>query len=73
MSNDHAKDRYAPPSLGTDYDEHLYGDVVAGEVFRLRPLDQYSVYRKVDELRCHDIKENKTAQFNPITKVYVKS
>jgi len=73
MTNDHAKDRYAPPGVGSDYDVQLYGDIVAGEIFRLTPTDKDRVYRKIDELICHDIKENKSAQFNPITKVYVKS
>jgi len=73
MANNHVKDRYDPPSIGTDYEEQLYGDIVAGEIFRLRPDDRDKVYRKVDETRCHDIKENQTTQFNAIAKVYVKS
>ena len=28
MSNDHAKDRYDPPSVGSDWEEQKYGDVV---------------------------------------------
>ena len=35
MANDHAQDRYDPPGVGSDFEEHLYGDVVKGEVFRL--------------------------------------
>ena len=45
MANDHAKDRYDPPSVGSDFDEQLYGDVVQGEVFRLKPLSTDKVYR----------------------------
>ena len=37
MANDHAKDRYAPPSLGSDFEKDYFGDVNIGEVFRLRP------------------------------------
>jgi hypothetical protein len=73
MANNHVKDRYDPPGVGTDYEEQLYGDIVAGEIFRLKPDDRDKVYRKVDEHRCHDIKENQTTQFNAIAKVYVKS
>ena len=73
MSNDHAKDRYDPPGIGTDWEENNYGDIVRGEVFRLEPNNQSKTYRKVDEFKCHDIKENLTTQFNPRTKVYVKS
>jgi len=73
MANDHAKDRYDPPGVGSDFDEQLYGDVVQGEVFRFKPLSTDKVYRKVDEHRCHDIVENQTKQFDPKLKVYVKS
>jgi len=73
MANDHAKDRYDPPKLGSDFDEHLYGDVVRGEVFRLKPLNKENSYRKIDEHICHDIVENQTKQFDAKLKVYVKS
>ena len=73
MANDHAKDRYDPPSVGNDWEQQIYGDVVAGEVFRLEPKSGAKSYRKVDEFRSHDIRENVTTQFNPRTKVYVKS
>mgnify|MGYP003143440427 CR=1 FL=1 len=73
MANDHAQDRYAPPGIGSDFDENLYGDVVKGEVFRLKPLSNDKVYRKVDEYRCHDIAENQTKIFDAKLKVYVKS
>ena len=73
MSNDHAKDRYDPPSVGNDWEQQIYGDVVAGEVFRLEPNSLAKSYRKVDETRCHDIRENITTHFNPHVKVSVKS
>ena len=73
MANDHARDRYDPPGVGSDFDEHLYGDVVKGEVFRLKPLSTEKSYRKVDEYNCHDIVENQTKQFDANLKVYVKS
>jgi len=73
MSNDHAQDRYDPPKVGSDWEQQIYGDVVAGEVFRLEPKSSAKSYRKVDETRCHDIRENVTTQFNPYVKVYVKS
>ena len=73
MANDHAQDRYDPPGVGSDFDEHLYGDVVKGEIFRLKPINSEKSYRKVDELKCHDILENQTKQFDLKLKVYVKS
>ena len=73
MANDHAKDRYDPPSVGSDFDEQLYGDVVQGEVFRLKPNNTEKSFRKVDETRCHDIVDNVTTVFDLKTKVYVKS
>ena len=69
MSNDHAKDRYDPPSLGSDFEEQIYGDVVAGETFRLKPLNTDKIYRKIDETICHDIVENLTTRFQPKLKV----
>ena len=73
MSNDHAKDRYDPPSLGSDFEEQIYGDVVAGETFRLKPLNTDKIYRKIDETICHDIVENLSTRFQQKLKVYVKS
>ena len=73
MSNDHAKARYDPPSLGSDFEEQIYGDVVAGETFRLKPLNTDKIYRKIDETICHDIVENLSTRFQPKLKVYVKS
>ena len=46
MSNDHAKDRYDPPSVGSDWEEQKYGDVVAGEIFRLKPLNTDKVIER---------------------------
>ena len=73
MANDHAQDRYDPPGVGSDFEEQIYGDIVRGEIFRLKPLSRDKVYRKVDELNCHDIVENQTKQFDAYLKVYVKS
>ena len=73
MANDHAQDRYDPPGVGSDFDEHLYGDVVKGDIFRLKPINSEKSYRKIDELKCHDIVENQTKQFDARLKVYVKS
>ena len=35
MSNDHAKDRYDPPGVGSDFEQQIYGDVIKGEIFRI--------------------------------------
>ena len=73
MANNHAKDRYDPPSVGSDFEQQVYGDVVKGEIFRLDPKNSAKSYRKIDETICHDIVENLTTRFNADLKVYVKS
>ena len=73
MSNNHAQDRYDPPSVGSDFEQQVYGDVVKGEIFRLDPKNSSKSYRKIDETICHDIAENLTTRFNADLKVYVKS
>ena len=71
--NNHAKDRYDPPGVGSDFEEQVYSDVVKGEIFRLQPKNSSKSYRKIDEKICHDIVENLTTRFNDNLKVYVKS
>ena len=73
MANDHAKDRYDPPSVGSDFEEQVYGDVVKGEIFRLQPKNSSKSYRKIDETISHNIEENLPTRFQPTLKVYVKS
>ena len=73
MANNHAQDRYDPPSVGSDFEQQVYGDVVKGEIFRLDPKNSSKSYRKIDETICHDIVENLTTRFNADLKVYVKS
>ena len=72
-NNNQAQDRYDPPSVGSDFEEQVYGDVVKGEIFRLQPKNSSKSYRKIDETLCHDIVENLTTRFNLDLKVYVKS
>ena len=72
-NNNHAQDRYDPPSVGSDFEEQKYGDVVKGETFRLSPNNSSKIYRKIDETICHDIQENLPTRFNMDLKVYVKS
>tara|TARA_B100000287_G_scaffold303906_1_gene287065 strand:- start:18 stop:242 length:225 start_codon:yes stop_codon:yes gene_type:complete len=71
--NDHAQDRYDPPGVGSDFEQQIYGDVVAGETFRLKPLNSDKIYRKIDETICHDIEAGLSTRFNMDLKVYVKS
>jgi len=73
MSNDHAKDRYAPPSLGSDFDKDYFGDVNIGEVFRLRPDNKAKSFRKVKDGIALDLKEQKEIQLEPRDIIYVKS
>ncbi len=73
MANDHAQDRYDPPGVGSEFEQQQYGDIVAGEIFRISPKNSAKKYRKIDENICHDIEENLTTRFNMDLKVYVKS
>ena len=72
-NNNHAQDRYDPPSVGSDFEEQVYGDVVKGEIFRLQPKNSSKSYRKIDETISHNIEENLPTRFQPTLKVYVKS
>ena len=73
MSNDHAKDRYAPPSLGSDFEKEYFGDVNIGEVFRLRANSKAKSFRKVKDGIALDLKEQKEIQLKPRDIIYVKS
>ena len=73
MANNHAKDRYAPPSLGSDFEKDYFGDVNIGEVFRLRPENKAKSFRKVKDGVAFDISERKEVQLKPRDLIYVKS
>jgi len=73
MANDHAKDRYAPPSLGSDFEKEYFGDVNIGEVFRLRANSKAKSFRKVKDGIALDLKEQKEIQLKPRDIIYVKS
>jgi len=73
MANDHAQDRYAPPSIGSDFDKDYFGDVNIGEVFRLRPDNKAKSFRKVKDGIALDLKEQKEIQLKPRDIIYVKS
>lgn len=73
MANDHAKDRYAPPSLGSDFEKEYFGDVNIGEVFRLRPDSKAKSFRKVKDGIALDVKEQKEVQLTERDLIYVKS
>ena len=73
MSNDHAQDRYDPPSVGSDFEKDYFGDVNIGEVFRLRPDSQAKTFRKVKDGIAFDVKELKEVQLGDRDEIYVKS
>jgi len=73
MANDHAKDRYAPPAVGSDFDKDYFGDVNIGEVFRLRPDNKAKSFRKVKDGVAFDIKELKEVTVGEKDEIYVKS
>ena len=73
MSNDHAKDRYDPPSVGREFDEDRFSEINPGEVFRLFMNNDSKIYRKTNDNFALDLKEGVEIQFDPNEKIYVKS
>ena len=73
MANDHAQDRYDPPSLGSDWEKEYFGDVNIGEVFRLRPDSKAKSFRKVKDGVAFDIIERKEIGLGQKQDIYVKS
>ena len=73
MANDHAKDRYDPPAIGSDFEKEYFGDVNIGEVFRLEPNSKAKVYRKVKDSVAFDIVERKEVTVEERQIIYVKS
>ena len=75
MANDHAQDRYDPPSIGTEFEEDKFSEINPGEIFRLQPLNESTSYRKVNDLVGEEIGTNPRfeVRFDAKTKVYVKS
>ena len=73
MANDHAKDRYDPPSVGSEFDEDIFSEINPGEVFRLFMNNDSKIYRKTNDNFALDLKEGVEIQFDPNEKIYVKS
>ena len=73
MANDHAKDRYDPPSTGSEYEEIQFSEINPGVIFRLFPYSDSKQYRKSNDHFAFDIKEQLEIQFTINEKVYVKS
>ena len=73
MSNDHAKDRYDPPSVGSEFDEDRFSEINPGEVFRLFMNNDSKIYRKTNDNFALDLKEGVEIQFDSNEKIYVKS
>jgi hypothetical protein len=73
MGNDHAQDRYDPPSVGTEYEEDKFSEINLGVIFRLFPNDSHTQYRKSNDNFAFDVKKQVEIQFKAGEKVYVKS
>tara|TARA_B100000287_G_C20166715_1_gene596503 strand:+ start:312 stop:536 length:225 start_codon:yes stop_codon:yes gene_type:complete len=72
-TNDHAQDRYDPPSIGSDFEENFFGELNRGDVFRVLQTSTGKQYRKIDEGTALDVKEQKEIKLDASEKVYVKS
>ena len=75
MSNDHARDRYDQPSIGSEFEEDKFSEINPGEIFRLQPLNESISYRKVNDLVGEEIGTTPPfeVRFDINVKVYVKS
>ena len=75
MANDHARDRYDPPSIGSEFEEDKFSEINPGEIFRLQPLNESTSYRKVNDLVGEEIGTTPSfeVRFDINVKVYVKS
>ena len=74
MANDHARDRYDPPKVGSEFEEDKFSEINPGEIFRLQPLNESTSYRKVNDLVGEEIGVGGfEVRFDAKTKVYVKS
>ena len=74
MANDHAQDRYDPPSIGSEFEEDKFSEINPGEIFRLQPLSEATSYRKVNDLAGEEIGIGGfEVRFDANVKVYVKS
>ena len=74
MANDHARDRYDPPKVGSEFEEDKFSEINPGEIFRLQPLNEATSYRKVNDLVGEEIgTRGFEVRFDINTKVYVKS
>ena len=74
MANDHARDRYDPPSIGSEFEEDKFSEINPGEIFRLQPLNESTSYRKVNDLVGEEIgTRGFEVRFDTNVKVYVKS
>ena len=73
MANDHAKDRYDPPAIGSEFDEDKFSEINPGEVFRFNPSNDSKTYRKTSDTEIYDIKEKTYIVLTENQTVYVKS
>ena len=74
MANDHARDRYDPPKVGSEFEEDKFSEINPGEIFRLQPLNESTSYRKVNDLVGEEIGIGGfEVRFDAKVKVYVKS
>ena len=72
-TNDHAQDRYDPPSVGSEWEENFFSELNRGDVFRVLQSATSKQYRKVDEGTAFDVKEQREIKLEPQEQVYVKS
>ena len=73
MANDHAKDRYDPPKIGSDWEKEYFGDVNIGEVFRHFPQNDAKTFRKVKDGVAVDVSDMKEVILKDRDEIYVKS
>jgi hypothetical protein len=73
-TNDHAQDRYNPPSnMNVDFEEFQFGELEVNELFwQTNRPEESNPWRKVNQTQGINLKTQNTHTFQPKTKVFQK-
>ena len=72
MPNNHTQDLYNPDGIGSEFEEHSFGEVNVGEIFRYNADNKdQSLYRKENETQAMDIKTRVLHNISDNTKIYI--
>ena len=73
MPNNPTQDTYQPDGIGSEFEQHNFGEVNEGEIFRLNADDKdNSLYRKENETQAMDVKTRQIHDFKGNVKIFIK-